>query len=91
MTRARRMPSGPLLKLENWVSMMLTLLARERGITLTTCCCLAVLLPAGQTGQAEPHVHTTACSGMLRDPLHLFCLQNRGKANEPCCKYQHLL
>ena len=66
------MPSGPLLKEENWVSMMETLLARERGITLTTCCCLAVLLPAGQIGQAEPPVQNVACSVVLKDPLHVF-------------------
>ena len=39
------MPANPFLKLENCVSMMLTLLARDRGMTFTTSDFFA-LLPA---------------------------------------------
>ena len=41
------MPAEPFLKLENWVSMMLTLLALDNGMTFTTSDFLA-LLPAGK-------------------------------------------
>jgi hypothetical protein len=54
VTTARRMSRGPPRKLENWVSMMDTLLARDSGITLTTlACCDLPAIPVSCHNRSE--------------------------------------